>query len=135
MHFVNPEFWIFVGVVAGIYGLLALALYVQFSMAGLPNFGHVAFMAVAAYTMALLVIRAHVSLGWASAAGVAAAVGLGFILGIPSLRLRANYLAIVTVAGSEMIRYLATNLNITGGPVGSMGMLGPTQFASYTGSW
>ena len=137
MHFVNPEFWIFVGVVAGIYGLLALALYVQFSMAGLPNFGHVAFMAVAAYTMALLVIRAHVSLGWASAAGVAAAVGLGFILGIPSLRLRANYLSDCRTAmrAARMIRYLATNLNITGGPVGSMGMLGPTQFASYTGSW
>lgn len=135
MHLVNPQFWTFVGVVAGIYGLLALALYVQFSMAGLPNFGHVAFMAVAAYTMALLVIRAHVPLGWASLAGIVAAVALGFVLGIPSLRLRANYLAIVTVAGSEMIRYLATNLSVTGGPVGSIGMLGPTQFATYTASW
>jgi len=135
MHFLNPQFWTFVGVVAGIYGLLALALYVQFSMAGLPNFGHVAFMAVAAYTMAMLVILAHAPLAWAALAGIAAAVGLGFIVGIPSLRLRANYLAIVTVAGSEMIRYLATNLKITGGAVGSMGMLGPTEFATYTASW
>lgn len=135
MHFLNPQFWTFVGVVAGIYGLLALALYVQFSMAGLPNFGHVAFMAVAAYTMAMLVILARAPLGWAALAGIAAAVGLGFLLGVPSLRLRANYLAIVTVAGSEMIRYLATNLNATGGAVGSIGMLGPTQFATYTASW
>jgi branched-chain amino acid transport system permease protein len=135
VHFLNPQFWTFVGVVAGIYGLLALALYVQFSMAGLPNFGHVAFMAVAAYTMAMLVILARTPLAWAALAGIAAAVGLGFLLGVPSLRLRANYLAIVTVAGSEMIRYLATNLNATGGAVGSIGMLGPTQFATYTASW
>ena len=132
MHLLNPQFWTFVGVVAGIYGLLALALYVQFSMAGLPNFGHVAFMALAAYTMALLVIRVHLPLGWAGVAGMGAAVALGFLLGIPSLRLRADYLAIATVAGSEMIRYLSTNLSFTGGPVGSVGMLGPTQFATYT---
>jgi ABC-type branched-subunit amino acid transport system permease subunit len=135
VDFFNPSFWTFVGVVAGIYGLLALALYVQFSMAGLPNFGHVAFMALAAYTMAILVIRADLPLVWASAAGIAAAVGLGFLLGVPSLRLRANYLAIATVAGSEMIRYLSTNLRFTGGAVGSVGMLGPTHFATYTTSW
>jgi branched-chain amino acid transport system permease protein len=135
MDVLNPSFWTFVGVVAGIYGLLALALYVQFSMAGLPNFGHVAFMALAAYTMALLVIRADLSLVWAGVAGIAAAVALGFLLGIPSLRLRANYLAIATVAGSEMIRYLSTNLSFTGGAVGSVGMLGPAHFANYTTSW
>jgi len=135
MEFLNPQFWTFVGVVAGVYGLLALALYVQFSMAGLPNFGHVAFMALAAYTMALLVIRAHVPLAWAGLAGIAAAVALGFLLGVPSLRLRADYLAIATVAGSEMIRYLSMNLSFTGGPVGSVGMLGPTELAKYTTSW
>ena len=47
----------FVAVIAGIYAILSLGLYVQFSIAGLPNFGHVAFMAVAAYTMAILVVR------------------------------------------------------------------------------
>lgn len=135
MDILNPSFWAFVGVVAGIYGILALALYVQFSMAGLPNFGHVAFMALAAYTMALLVIRADMPLAGAAMIGIAAAVGLGFVLGVPSVRLRANYLAIVTVAGSEMIRYLSTNLAFTGGPVGSVGMLGPSHFARYTASW
>ena len=57
MDFFNLPFWIFVAVIAGIYAILALGLYVQFSLAGLPNFGHVAFMAVAAYTMAILVVR------------------------------------------------------------------------------
>ena len=52
MEFCNLPFWVFVAVIAGIYAILALGLYVQFALAGLPNFGHVAFMAVAAYTMA-----------------------------------------------------------------------------------
>ncbi len=57
MDLFNPAFWTFMAVIAGIYVILSLGLYVQFSMAGLPNFGHVAFMAVAAYTMAILVVR------------------------------------------------------------------------------
>ena len=58
----NPAFWIFVSVIAGIYAIMALGLYVQFSLAGLPNFGHVAFMAVAAYTMAILAVRYEIPL-------------------------------------------------------------------------
>ena len=57
MDLLNPAFWIFVAIIAGIYAVMALGLYVQFSLAGLPNFGHVAFMAVAAYAMAILVVR------------------------------------------------------------------------------
>src|SRR5438552_9413507 len=109
MDFGNPAFWLFVAVIAGIYGIMALGLYVQFSMAGLPNFGHVAFMAVAAYAMAILVVRYAVPMGWAAAGGIAAAIGLGLLLGIPTLRLRSDYLAIATVAGGEMVRYLAMN--------------------------
>ncbi|SDR58232.1 amino acid/amide ABC transporter membrane protein 2, HAAT family [Rhizobiales bacterium GAS113] len=132
----NPAFWIFVSVIAGIYTIMALGLYVQFSLAGLPNFGHVAFMAVAAYAMAILVIRYQAPLIPASLAGLAAAVVLAFILGVPTLRLRADYLAIATVAGGEIIRYLAMNLpDLTGGPVGSMAMLGPTKLAMYNGGW
>jgi ABC-type branched-subunit amino acid transport system permease subunit len=109
---------------------------VQFSLAGLPNFGHVAFMSVAAYTMAILVVRYDAPLVVASLAGLAAAVVLAFIFGIPTLRLRADYLAIATVAGGEIIRYLAMNLpDLTGGPVGSMAMLGPTKLAMYNGEW
>ena len=62
----NPAFWTFMAVIAGIYAILSLGLYVQFSMAGLPNFGHVAFMAVAAYTMAILVVRLEMGLPLAS---------------------------------------------------------------------
>ena len=137
MDFVNPAFWMFVAVIAGIYAIMALGLYVQFSLAGLPNFGHVAFMAVAAYTMAILVVR----FDWPLAAGggrrrSSAAVVLALDLGVPALRLRADYLAIATVAGGEIVRYLAMNLpDLTGGPIGSIGMLGPGEIAMYNDGW
>ena len=121
MDFLNPAFWTFVAVIAGIYSILSLGLYVQFSLAGLPNFGHVAFMAVAAYTMAILVVRYGVPMPLAAGAGLLGAVLLALLLGIPTLRLRADYLAIATVAGGEIVRYLAMNLpDLTGGPVGSI---------------
>ena len=136
MDIFNPAFWIFIAILAGIYTILSLGLYVQFSLAGLPNFGHVAFMAVASYTMAILVVRYSVSLPVASALGVAAAIGLGLVMGIPSLRLRADYLAIATVAGGEIVRYLAMNFpEFTGGPLGSIGLQGPGQIASYNAGW
>jgi branched-chain amino acid transport system permease protein len=105
-------------------------------MAGLPNFGHVAFMALAAYTMAILVIRLGIAMPLAILAGLAAAVLFSLLLGVPSLRLRADYLAIVTVAGGEVVRYLALNLqDITGGALGSIGMLGPSRLAQYNTGW
>jgi ABC-type branched-subunit amino acid transport system permease subunit len=136
MDFLNPSFWLFVAVIAGIYGIMALGLYVQYSLAGLPNFGHVAFMAVAAYAMAIMVVRLDAPLVLAAFGGLLAAVVLAIIMGVPALRLRADYLAIATVAGGEIIRYLALNLSdITGGPIGSIGMLGPGKIAMYNGGW
>ncbi len=136
MDVLNPAFWTFVALIAGIYVIFSLGLYVQFSLAGLPNFGHVAFMAVAAYTMAILVVRVSMPLALAAILGIAAAVGLGLVLGVPTLRLRADYLAIATVAGGEIVRYLAMNLpGLTGGPLGSIGLLGPGNIASYNEEW
>jgi len=64
------------------------------------------------------------------------AVLFALVLGVPSLRLRADYLAIATVAGAEIVRYLALNMQgLTGGPIGSIGMLGPSQLAQYNQSW
>ena len=136
MDLLNPAFWIFVAIIAGIYAVMALGLYVQFSLAGLPNFGHVAFMAVAAYAMAILVVRYAAPLPIAATAGIICAVLLGLIVGIPALRLRADYLAIATVAGGEVIRYLAMNVpELTGGSLGSIGLLGPGEIAMYNTDW
>jgi branched-chain amino acid transport system permease protein len=136
MGIFNPAFWTFVAVIAGIYTIFALGLYLQFSLAGLPNFGHVAFAALAAYTMAILVIRFDLHLLLASLAGLLVAVAFSLVLGVPSLRLRADYLAIATIAGGEIVRYLALNMQgLTGGPLGSIGMLGPAKLAQYNGPW
>jgi branched-chain amino acid transport system permease protein len=136
MEILNPAFLTFAAIIAGIYAIMALGLYVQFSMAGLPNFGHVAFMAVAAYTMAILVIRMGAPLPLAALAGLGASVVLAFIVGVPCLRLRADYLAIATVAAGEIIRYLAMNLpEYTGGALGSIGLAGPSDIAMYNQGW
>jgi branched-chain amino acid transport system permease protein len=136
MQVFNLPFWTFVGVIAGIYTILSLGLFVQYAMAGLPNFGHVAFMALAAYTMAILIVRLAVPMPLAALAGVVAAVTFSVLLGLPSLRLRADYLAIVTVAGGEIVRFLALNmLDLTGGAVGSIGMLGQGNLAQYNTAW
>ena len=136
MAIFNPAFWTFVAVIAGIYTIFALGLYLQYALAGLPNFGHVAFAALAAYTMAILVIRFDLPLPLASLAGLVVAVAFSLVLGVPSLRLRADYLAIATVAGGEIVRYLALNMQgLTGGPIGSIGMLGPSKLAQYNGPW
>src|SRR6202007_1603959 len=112
--------WGFVGVLPGIYTILSLGLQVQFGFAGLLNFGQVGFMALGAYTMAILVVKEGWSMWLSAAPGVGgpAAVG-GLLLGLPTLRLRADYFAIVTIAFSEIIRYVATNeTSLTGGTQG-----------------
>ncbi|MEO8134468.1 MAG: branched-chain amino acid ABC transporter permease [Betaproteobacteria bacterium] len=136
MDFLNPAFWTFVAVTAGIYAIMALGLYVQFSLAGLPNFGHVAFMATGAYTMAILVVRYQVPLPLAALGAIAASIAVGLLLAGPALRLRADYLAIATVAGGEIVRYLAMNLpELTGGPIGSMALAGQGNIAMYNQDW
>ena len=94
MDLLNLAFWVFVAIIAGIYVIMALGLYVQFSLAGLPNFGHVAFMAVAAYTMAILVVRLSLPLGFGDKAlwrGIIVIDGFdqipGRTLGYPLIRL------------------------------------------------
>ena len=64
------DFWAFVGVIAGIYTIFALGLQVQFGFTGLMNFGHVAFMAISAYTMAILVVKAGWSVWLAAPAAI-----------------------------------------------------------------
>jgi len=130
------EFWLFVLVTAGIYTIFSLGLLIQFGIAGLPNFGTGAFMAVSSYTMAILVVQLELPMLVAAPLGIAAAVLFGLLLAIPTIRLRADYLAIATVAAGEIIRYLALNLqDLTGGAAGTINMLGPGFAADYNWEW
>ncbi len=132
----SGEFWAFVGVVAGIYTILALGLQLQFGLTGLLNFGQVAFMAIGAYTMAILVVKEGLSMWLAAPAAVAVAAAAGLLLGIPSLRLRADYFAIVTIAFSEIVRYIATNEQaLTGGSQGTIALGSATQASQYNAQW
>jgi ABC-type branched-subunit amino acid transport system permease subunit len=129
-------FWAFVGVVAGIYTIFALGLQLQFGFAGLLNFGQVAFMAVGAYTMAILVVKEGWSTWLAAPLGIAAAAVAGLLLGLPSLRLRSDYFAIVTIAFSEMVRYVATNEDsLTGGSQGTIALGKVGSASQYNGQW
>jgi branched-chain amino acid transport system permease protein len=132
----SGEFWAFVGVVAGIYTILALGLQLQFGFTGLLNFGQVAFMAIGAYTMAILVVKEGWSMWLAAPLAIAAAAAASLLLGIPSLRLRADYFAIVTIAFSEIVRYVATNeQSLTGGSQGTIALGSVTQAAEYNAEW
>ena len=131
-----------VGVQAAAYALAAIGLNVHFGYTGLINFGHIAFMAVGAYTTAI-VVDSGFSLWLAVPSGLLAAVVLGILLGIPTLRLRADYLAITTIAVGEIIRILVRSSaleNLTGGVFGIQGFandffdLNPFGRGSY-GIW
>ena len=132
----NAAFWTFVGIEAGIYTIFALGLQIQFGFTGPPNFGYAAFMAIAAYTMAILVVKIDMPLWEASLIAIAAAMVFGLLIGIPTLRLRADYLAITTIAFAEIVRYVALNESgLTGGPQGTAALAGGNQIAFYNTSW
>ncbi len=94
--------------------LLALGLNVVVGFAGLLDLGYVGFFAIGAYTVALLTSpdsRFHTNWPWLASVPVAIAVAMlsGLILGWPTLRLRGDYLAIVTLGFAEIIRIIATS--------------------------
>lgn len=112
-----------------IYVMLGLGLNIVVGLAGLLDLGYVGFYAVGAYTYAMLALYFGVGF-WTGlvAAGIMAAF-FGFILGFPVLRLRGDYLAIVTLGFGEIIRILLNNLtDITGGPRGIGNIPKPTLF-------
>jgi branched-chain amino acid transport system permease protein len=116
-----------VGANAAIYALAAVGLNLHFGFTGLLNFGQVAFMLVGAYSMAISVETWHLSMWWGIPIGIGAAILLALILGIPTVRLRGDYLAIATIAAGEVLRYLFQSSYaepVTGGSFGLLGFSG-----------
>jgi len=112
-----------------IYVMLGLGLNIVVGFAGLLDLGFVGFYAVGAYTYALLYQFAGFGFWEALPLAGAMAALFGFILGFPVLRLRGDYLAIVTLGFGEIIRLLLINLtSITNGPDGISGIPKPTVF-------
>ncbi|HET9699698.1 MAG TPA: ABC transporter ATP-binding protein [Burkholderiales bacterium] len=117
--------WVRIIDVALLFIMLALGLNVVVGYAGLLDLGYVAFFAVGAYAYALLA-SPHFGVHWPFFAllplGALVACVFGVLLGAPTLRLRGDYLAIVTLGFGEIIRIFLNNLNrpvnITNGPLG-----------------
>jgi neutral amino acid transport system permease protein len=106
---------------AAILALLAVGLNLHFGYTGLYNFGQVGFMLVGAFGVGVAVS----TWGWSMWVGIVLAlvlgVGLALALGLPTLRLRADYFAIVTIAAAEILRFAARSssaTDLTGGPFG-----------------
>ena len=102
----------------GVFVLLAIGLNVVVGLAGMLDLGYVAFYAVGSYSMALLATEQHWNFWIVLPAGIAASALSGLILGAPTLRLRGDYLAIVTLGFGLIISTTANNLSFDGGPQG-----------------
>lgn len=121
--------WIRVGVLSLLYAILALGLNIVMGETGLLNLGYIAFFAFGAYTTALL-SSPKFDLQWPFivlvALSVVIAMAAGFFVGIPTLRLRGDYLAIVTLAFGEIVRLTIINLPaLTNGPNGITSIFAP----------
>lgn len=120
------------GVNTIIFALAAIGLNMHFGYTGLLNFGQAGFLAVGAYSVATLVVSFNVPLWIALLAGILNSVILALLLGLSTLRLRADYLAIVTIAAAEIIRQIARSATFNeylGGSDGITGKFGKDFFA------
>jgi ABC-type branched-subunit amino acid transport system permease subunit len=106
------------------FALLALGLNVHFGYTGLLNFGQIGFALVGGYGMGIAVARYGLPLWAGVLVGMLCGVLLALLLGIPTLRLRADYLAIVTIAGAEILRLITRSVSQTEFTGGTQGLTG-----------
>ncbi len=130
-------FWVRITNQAILYCFLALGLNIVVGFAGLLDLGYIAFYAVGAYVYALLAsphFNLHLPFWIILPMGAAVACLFGVLLGAPTLKLRGDYLAIVTLGFGEIIRIFLNNLsqpvNITNGPQG-LYMIDPFRLGSF----
>lgn len=123
------RYWVDVATLMLIYVMLGWGLNIVVGLAGLLDLGYVAFYAVGAYSYALLAIHFDLSFWVCLPLAGALATTFGIILGFPVLRLRGDYLAIVTLGFGEMIRLILINwYDVTKGPDGLSGIPRPSFF-------
>ena len=127
LPFLVRDYFIDVAILAGIYIILALGLNVVVGFAGLLNLGFVAFYAIGAYSYALLNTKFGLDLWSALPFSVGLTAASGFLLAIPALRLKGDYLAIVTLGFGEIVRLILNNWDsVTRGPNGISGIAPPS---------
>jgi branched-chain amino acid transport system permease protein len=113
-----------VGPSAIFFALLAIGLNIHFGYTGLLNFGQIGFALVGGYGMGIAVVNFGLPLWVGVLVGMVAGAVLALLLGIPTLRLRADYLAIVTIAAAEILRLITRSTSMTGFSGGTQGLTG-----------
>jgi branched-chain amino acid transport system permease protein len=108
--------------------IVCLGLNIIVGFAGLLSLGYAAFFAVGAYTTGIMILRFGISFWLTLPVSVFMAIIAGLAIGGPTLKLRSDYLAIVTLGFGEIIRLAARNLEITGRATGLVGIDRPTLF-------
>ena len=107
-----------------VFALAAIGLNIHFGYTGLLNFGQAGFMSIAAFGLAVSVVTWGLPFWLGLVIAMAGAVLLALVLGVPTLRLRADYLAIVTIATSEILRLVFGAAEFEGTFGGSNGLTG-----------
>ena len=121
------EYLIFLAISTATFALFGLGLNLQWGFTGLINFGHIAFMTLGAYTTVLLSLKG-VPLLLSAGIGAIVAAMLGLVIGFATLRLREDYLSIVTIGTGELIRLIVNNQDL---PVGNSWISGSFGVQSY----
>ncbi len=117
----------FFGVQAAYFALAAIGLNIHFGYTGLLNFGHAGFMLVGAYGLAIPIFVWGAPLAVGVACGLVCAALFALLLGIPTLRLRADYLGIATIAAAEILRIVVRATSLREWTGGSNGINGFTE--------
>ena len=115
-------------IIANLYAVLALALNFQLGSANIPNFATGASYGIGAYASALLAIHFGVSFWVCLLVAAIVATTFGFLLGLPSMRTRDSYQALVTIAFGIVVHQLLMNFEWTGGANGLVGIPSPVLF-------
>ena len=123
------SFWQLNILIIGINIIMAVSLNLINGYTGQFSLGHAGFMAVGAYVGVICTTNFHLPFGIALLAGAVAAGVLGFLIGLPTLRLRGDYLAIATLGLGEIIRIVIMNIDYVGGAAGFKGIPHDTTFA------
>ena len=115
-------------IIAGIYIILAVSINLIIGYAGQVSLGHAAFYGIGAYASALVALNWHLPFPAAALFAMLVAGLCGLALGLPTLRLKEDYLAIVTLGFGVIVDLVFLNLDFTGGPDGLPGIPPPSFF-------
>jgi branched-chain amino acid transport system permease protein len=135
------DFFVYIASLVGVNVVLAVSLNIINGMTGQFSIGHAGFMAVGAYSASVFSLATRGEHGTfigqvlflaALAVGGVAAALCGFLVGLPSLRLRGDYLAIVTLGFGEIIRVIVQNTPALGGP---LGLRDVPQYSTFAMVW